>query len=148
VGPHDNPAASCKRSPGCDIFILLGNKQSGAVFMSPPGGFSDSLHRPEIIAALCNKAIPARNEPVIGGSLTNHIAKTARSLIARFVSGLQATKANKTVDSQPPSTHAPAATYSSSQHKDTLHVHRIVVVIDPEETIRLHLALGGEGSTK
>jgi hypothetical protein len=103
---------------------------------------------PEIIAALCNKAIPARNEPVIGGSLTNHIAKTARSLIARFVSGLQATKGNKTVDSQPPSTHAPAATYSSSQHKDTLHVHRIVVVIDPEETIRLHLALGGEGPTK
>jgi hypothetical protein len=73
----------------------------------------------EIIAALCNKVIPARNQPVIGGSLTNRIAKTAPSLIARFVSGLQATKAKKTVDSQPPSTHASAATYSSSQHKDT-----------------------------
>ena len=37
----------------CNILIPLGNKQIGAVFMSPAGGFSDSLHRPRGSLLLC-----------------------------------------------------------------------------------------------
>jgi hypothetical protein len=62
--------------------------------------------------------------------------KTARSLMARFVSRFWGFKAMKT-GSQPPSTHVPAPSQCSEQDKDTLHLDRIVVVIDPEEVIRL-----------
>jgi hypothetical protein len=104
---------------------------------------------PAFIAALCNKTAAGRDKSILGVSLMKPGAsKTARSLMARFVSRFRGFKAKKTGDSQPPSTHVPAPSQCSEQDKDTLHLDRIVVVIDAEEMIRLYLPLGGEGSTK
>jgi hypothetical protein len=103
---------------------------------------------PEFIAALRNKAA-GRDKAVLGVSLMKPgAAKTARSLMARFVSRFGGFKAKKTGDSQPPSTQVPAPSHCSQPVKDTLHLDRIVVVIDAEEMIHLYLPLGGEGSTK
>jgi hypothetical protein len=103
---------------------------------------------PEIIAALCNKAIPARNEPVIGGSLTNQIAKTARSLIRTLrqrIAGHQSEEDSRFAAS----VHTRSGGYlfllAAQRHFARAQNRRRD---RPRGDNPPHLALGGEGSTK
>jgi len=104
---------------------------------------------PEFIAALRDKAPVGRNKTVIGGSPMDHpAAKTARSLVALLVSKLRAIKAKKTFHLQPPSIHAAVPSHCPAQHKDTLHLDKIILVLDAGEIVRVHLPPGGEGPHK
>ena len=100
---------------------------------------------PEFVAALHNKNIPRRKEPVIDDAqMKRAAAKTTDSLIARVVAKLRAIRARKTFFSDPPSTHISTPSHCSARHKDNLHVDKLIVVYrHAEEITRLLLSLGG-----